>query len=540
MCLAHPVELRRRIRYRLAVRSRIRAWLASLPARRAHRSCRSGLGARLFVLVALALIAATVSPSTAQAAKEYSRFERLDVEPYFAHLARVRIWINLVHLEGSLIDGVKPEDLVLVAGGNRLKQVPGISRFEYTGDEMDIVVMVNMGAGSAFGNDDYSDKIADFIAKLPKTARVAIVTYGGYVKSSGFDDPSKTARNWQKSFNNTEDESNPPRLLYALDKAVKLLTKIEPRLATTSTRKLIVLLSDGIDEQQDDDIARKGFVKLAKTASDAGIAIHSIGFSLVDNRRPLINLGEISKKTSGTFRWVRDGASFAPNLEALKAELRRQLVLTFYVPEDLVVGKTLKVLCKSDLCTTDPNNPLVSDPDRKAPTPRSGGAVCDPSATCIEDINCVNLSLAGGGRVRPVADDRRPGHRGRRRNRPGHAQAQGAWRGSGAEERRQGRRGQRPGRAGAPGPQAQRDHHGRPARRPRDPHRPRPHHRQEPDVRDRPRRPDGLRAARSVHRRRRRQLQHRRHGLDQRHVRQRPAHGVRAACQRRNGADRSN
>src|SRR5207248_2578219 len=120
------------------------------------------------------------------------------------------------------------DDLILVAGSTRLKQIPGISRFEYLSDEVDVVFMVYMGFSSPFAEDAFSDKITEFLGKgLPKTARVSVMTYGGYVKNTPFEEPAKASKDWTHGYNSPEDESSSPRLVYALDKAVKLLKGVE-------------------------------------------------------------------------------------------------------------------------------------------------------------------------------------------------------------------------------------------------------------------------------------------------------------------------
>src|SRR5436190_1414559 len=119
--------------------------------------------------------------------------ERVEVEPYFAGLARVRAWVNLMTLEGSLIDSVKPEE---------------------------------------------------------------------------------------------------PQLVKAVDKAIKTLQATPPLRPNANVRKLILVIGDGNDNDAQDEMGRvppetrDEFRKLSRAARSAGIVIHTIAFSFLDNREP--------------------------------------------------------------------------------------------------------------------------------------------------------------------------------------------------------------------------------------------------------------
>ena len=134
---------------------------------------------RTLVVVGLTLLGLGLPPAMAAAPRMAARVERVEVEPYFAGLARVRVWMNLMMLEGRQIENVKPEELQLVIGGTRLKQIPGIQYFDQRDDLLDIVVVVELHSSFSAAIEELEEPLAKFIAKLPKgTTRVSLVTYG--------------------------------------------------------------------------------------------------------------------------------------------------------------------------------------------------------------------------------------------------------------------------------------------------------------------------------------------------------------------------
>jgi hypothetical protein len=101
-------------------------------------------------------------------------------------------------------------------------------------------------------------------------------------------------------------------------------------------RRLIVVISDGRAEDNDD---RDSVIQVARQADKHGIRIDTIAYSKDDIRRPLLALGELSKTSHGTFRWIQtkiDESSMRLPFKRLLDEILHQYVLTLFVlPEDL-------------------------------------------------------------------------------------------------------------------------------------------------------------------------------------------------------------
>ena len=74
---------------------------------------------------------------------------------------------------------------------------------------------------------------------------------------------------------------------------------------------------------------KNAFRTLGHSAAKDLVPIHTIAFSPRDDRGPLLNLGEISKLSNGTFRWARNADDLRDQIETLADELYKQYVLTF-------------------------------------------------------------------------------------------------------------------------------------------------------------------------------------------------------------------
>jgi hypothetical protein len=147
----------------------------------------------------------------------------------------------------------------------------------------------------------------------------------------------------------------------------------------------VVVVGDGRDLGGDRDrVTRTG-----NRAAKEGVRIHSLAFSANDVRRPMLALGELSKRSFGTFRWVRKAApdSWKAAFEQLRDEINKQYVLTYFVrAEDEVAGKRLHIVTVGR--TEAKSNEL------KVPAPMCGTTECT-TGYCANDT-CVQYSDAGG------------------------------------------------------------------------------------------------------------------------------------------------
>jgi FHA domain len=167
-----------------------------------------------------------------------------------------------------------------------------------------------------------------------------------------------------------------PALLDTLDRAVLLLKKAKTSPEVRPLRKLIVVIGDGRDREID----RDRVTRLGERAAKEDIRIHTLGYAPTKALRPLLVLGELSKRSLGTFRYVRSGGSesWTPAFQQLSDEINKQYVITTFLPTGAeVAGKKLKVITSG---ATE-----ITSNEMKIPEPMCGGAAC-PNGYCADGV----------------------------------------------------------------------------------------------------------------------------------------------------------
>jgi hypothetical protein len=77
------------------------------------------------------------------------------------------------------------------------------------------------------------------------------------------------------------------------------------------------------------------------------IPIAPIAYSAIDERGPLLNLGELAKRSGGTLRWARTAADIGRELANLGREIRGQRILTFRVGDHCATDRPVRVIAGS-------------------------------------------------------------------------------------------------------------------------------------------------------------------------------------------------
>ena len=171
----------------------------------------------------------------------------------------------------------------------------------------------------------------------------------------------------------------------AFDRALLLLKRAKTTPEGKPLRKLIVVIGDGRDRSGDKDrVTRAG-----QRAAKEGVRIHALAFSPSDTRRPLLALGELSKRSLGTFRWVRAATpdSWKAAFDQLRDEIDKQYVLTYFLdPGDDATGRKLHITTVGRIEAT--SNEL------KVGEASCGGSACE-TGYCGDDM-CLTYRAAGG------------------------------------------------------------------------------------------------------------------------------------------------
>lgn len=270
--------------------------------------------------------------------------DRVDHEPSSLGGTRLQIEFSALTLQGQLIDLSDPKSIKTYLGSSEIKQPFALGTFAGTKDDLAIVFVIQT-------NGSYQNVLPAIVETLDtnllaaldeNTTRVAVLPYGENIGSGKLTN-LKQARTRVTALIH-DGTAGDPSMIGTVERALSLLKSAKTEPEGRPLRKIIVVIGDGRDLAADD---RARITKLGERASKAGVRIHSLGYSSDELRRPLLALGELSKRSLGTFRWVqRDKQdSWAPAFEQLRDEILKQYVLTYFLgPDDDPSGKKLKVV----------------------------------------------------------------------------------------------------------------------------------------------------------------------------------------------------
>jgi hypothetical protein len=324
---------------------------------------------------ALALAAvALASETSARAAGPRLLVDRAEAEPSpFGDLVRLRLHVSAVQLEGALIE-LSGNDVVLTLNGSRRREPHLTGRYAASGGATAVILVIETGWEMRDDIEAIQEAMGQLVGKLPPGSQLAVITYGENVE--GGHRLLTSAK-----IDNLEADMAPadPVLLTAVDRAVTTLTRAKAPDPAVPLRRMIVLVSDGKDQDPEPERYRALGLKAAKE----DIRIHSLAYSPVDNRRPLLGLGELSKRSGGTFRWVRSREGFSSQIDTLMAEINQQYVLTWFLPASDLLNKRA-ALSFRELTSNEVRIKKVE----------CGGKTCAGGELCARG-RC--LTIAGGG-----------------------------------------------------------------------------------------------------------------------------------------------
>jgi hypothetical protein len=339
------------------------------------------------------LVALLVLSSTARAQEE-SRpsyravVDRVELEPASITGQRLRVYLSALSLAGQRLDLTDPKSIRLFIGSGE-KQLPyALGTYDATGGDTVIVVLVQVSQDMNDALPTITDALdRDLLAALGEHAQVAILPYGDTV-GAGKLEKVKVARGKLGGVS-SDGSAGDPAMLEAVEHGLALLRKAESDPAGKTLRKVIILIGDGRDVNGD----RDRITAAGKRAAKEGVRIHAIAYSPEDVRRPLLALGELAKRSMGTFRWPGRGHkptsdSWDEAFKQLREEIVKQYVITYFVgADDDIAGKKLHIVTAG---RTEVTSNEVKIPD----TPGCNGAACD-SGYCAAD-GCIAMTSGHG------------------------------------------------------------------------------------------------------------------------------------------------
>ncbi len=344
------------------------------------------------VLALLALAAPARADEDVTKPSYRAVIDRVDYEPASITGDRLRVYLSALAIDGQQLDLTEAKSIKLYLGGGEKKLPYALGTWDGTDGQLAVVVIVQ--ATLDFG--DTLPTIAesldrDLLAGLPdKTTQIAVLAYGD-ATGSGKLAPVKQLRGKLGALA-SDGSAGDPALLDTLDRALLMLKKAKTD-PDGPIRKVIVVIGDGRDRSGDKERA----TRLGQRAAKEGVRIHSIAYSPSDARRPLLYLGELSKRSLGTFRWPGRGhhptpESWSETFKQLRAELAKQYVITYFVgADDDVAGKKLHVVTSGRTETTSNEVKVPGEPT-------CNGSACD--GYCADNKCYVGRQVSHSGALR--------------------------------------------------------------------------------------------------------------------------------------------
>lgn len=310
--------------------------------------------------------------------------DRVDYEPASITGTRLRVYLSAMSLQGQILDLTDPKQIRLYVGASEKKLPFALGRYDASAEtETDIVFMVQATADFTDALPQIADSLEHVLLDhLKESVRVAIMTYGSSAsppKLAGV----KTMRG--KVSLSTDNSVTDPVLLDGVDRALVALKRAKPELEGRPQRKMIVVIGDGRDADADHDRVTRTATRAAKE----GVRIHTLAYSPTDMRRPLLVLGELSKRSFGTLRWPGQGRkplaeTWNDAFKQLADEINKQYVLTFFADAptsgDDLGNKKLHIV-------TSGRTEATSNELKIPAAPTCSGTPCE-SGYCADD-SCV-------------------------------------------------------------------------------------------------------------------------------------------------------
>jgi len=265
--------------------------------------------------------------SSASASKPRCRLERVDLSQ-FEQGGQIRVIGGVVELEGQVNTERPPAVFRLLVNGKPVAKPDKLEPFERAGQELYLVLAVEISALFAPSFDKIKDTLREFLESMPPRTKVKLVQFGYELEPTPVFLAPGALTPIIDDIN--PDDQGDVQLLNAIQAGLVALNKVQPGKDKSGEplpppRKAIVVLSDGMNQLMD----RKTFRRIGDVLRQNGVPLFPIAFSPRDDRGPLLNLGELAKRSLGTFRWAQKDSDLKEQFQNLSEELKKNHVLHF-------------------------------------------------------------------------------------------------------------------------------------------------------------------------------------------------------------------
>ncbi len=342
-----------------------------------------GCGAILSLVATLALIASARADE-----RDRALIDKVEVKasPIYG-LARIRALVSATELRGARIPHDGKPQLTVKIGGEKVSFVTGLSKNAEV--EVEAVLVVATTEAYAPVLDPILEILkTDLLAPLEKLGprfQLAVIGYDSTTVGQKRLGPVVAARKVLDQLV-SEETTSEFALAKAVEDAIALAARTKPKQVGAMTRPIVIIVSDGDGIAED---AREEITKLGERAAKAGVRIHSLGFSPDKKRRPLLTLGELSRRSGGTFRWIQEMEGWGIALDQLVDQLSHEYVITALAPIEELAGKKLAV------SIVGAGGALDAAP-LSLKAPKCGKVECESDAYCVRD-QCITRRQEGSG-----------------------------------------------------------------------------------------------------------------------------------------------
>jgi hypothetical protein len=295
--------------------------------------------------------------------------DRVELEPSpLWGFDRLRVLLSAQTVQGGQVDLTAPKSIHLIIGESEKKVPMIVGRFGNTTLPLALAVVVQTSSDMADVSPLVREGIeTQLLPSLESHSQVIFIGYGDAVNTGKAVVPKNASSQLDRIA--SDGSSGDPGLLEGIERALISLRKVKP----SNARKVLIIVGDGRDRDND----HLKVTAMGERAKKENVRILSIGFAPSGLRRSLLSLGELSKQSLGTFRWVRtpQRESWQPVFAQLAAEISKQYVVTFLVENDSMAGKKIRI-DTSGAATLSSN-------EMKVPQAKCGDSSCENGDACI-------------------------------------------------------------------------------------------------------------------------------------------------------------
>lgn len=264
---------------------------------------------------------------------------------------------GVVELEGQVDADRPPSTYALLVNGKEIARADRGQPFERSGQDAYVVLAVEISALYAPAIEKVKDALREFLDALPPRTKVRIIQFGAEIGDQGSFVPA-AAVTLDDILPDDEGDIQLTGAITAGLRALQAAERLPAKAAAAGKdgdkdkdrpppRRLLIAISDGLNPSME----RRGFRQLGDNLRKAGIAFFPVAFSPRDDRFPLLNLGELAKRSGGTFRWAQKDEQIKEQFLSLAEEIKLLQVLRFAgkkvakLDEEDLAGATFSLRC---------------------------------------------------------------------------------------------------------------------------------------------------------------------------------------------------